>query len=71
MAAARARDYYDRQAKERMLAGKKIDPVVSLPQGKARDAAGQAMGVSGSLVDRGTKVLSGTPELVNTVEKTS
>jgi hypothetical protein len=44
--AAKARDYYDRQAKERMNAGKKIDPSANLRQGskgRAHDAAGKAI----------------------------
>ena len=45
-----ARAIYDRQARERMEAGKKTDPPVNLPEGKhgdARDLAGKALGVSG------------------------
>lgn len=56
MVAARAREYYDREAKKRMLAGKKADPPENLPEGKAsdaRDAAGKAVGVSGKSVDLG------------------
>lgn len=58
MVAARARDYYEARAKERMLKGKE-HPVESLPQGdkgKARDLAGKAVGVSGKSVDYATKV---------------
>ena len=75
--AARAREFYDKAAKERMRAGggDKKSGVVSLPhpiedQSKSRDAAGKAVGVSGSLVDRGTKVLKqGTPELIKAVDE--
>ena len=56
MVGNKARTYYDQQAKERMMAGKKGDPVEGLPQGKARDAAGKAVGVSGKLVDHARKV---------------
>ncbi len=42
------------EAEKRMKAGKKIDPMVNVPQGTARDAAGKAVGVSGSLIDRKT-----------------
>lgn len=73
MVAARARDYYDREAKERMLAGKKADPPENLPEGKAsdaRDAAGKAVGVSGKTVDFASKVLkTGTPALVKAVDE--
>lgn len=68
MVAARVRQLYDAQAKERMHAGKR-NPVVTVPQGKSRDLAGKAIGVSGSLVDKATKVLhKGTPELIAAVE---
>ena len=55
MYAARAKKIYERQAKERMLAGK-ADPTANLPEGKgdARDAAGKAFGVSGKSVDHAT-----------------
>jgi hypothetical protein len=43
---AKARQLYDDQAKERMLKGK-ADPMVNLPQGRSRDLAGAAVGVSG------------------------
>jgi hypothetical protein len=61
MVAARVRDIYDRQAKERMQAGVKTDPVANLPQGegKARDAAGKAVGVSGKTVDAAQSFDSG------------
>lgn len=72
MVAARSREFYDDAAKERMLKGKKSDPVENLPQGndKARDAAGKAVGVSGKSVDYATKVLKqGTPELIKAVDE--
>lgn len=69
--AARARDYYDRQAKERQ----KRKPADSVPEnlpeqkGDARDQAAKAAGVSGKTVDFATKVLKqGTPELVKAVD---
>lgn len=73
MCAARARELYEQQAKERMLSGKKSDPVENLPQGessKARDAAGKAFGVSGKSVDFAKKVLDkGIPELAKAVDE--
>jgi hypothetical protein len=53
MCAARAREFYDEQAKKRKEAGRpKKEPVANLPQdnSKARDAAGKAFGVSGRSV---------------------
>lgn len=72
MVVARARGIYDKAAAERMKAGKKADPMENLPQGKgaARDAAGEAVGVSGKTVDFATKVLKhGTPELIKAVDE--
>jgi hypothetical protein len=68
--ADKARAMYDEQAKERMNAGKKGDPVENLPQGKARDQAGKAVGVSGKLVDAARQVREhGIPELYTAVEE--
>jgi hypothetical protein len=80
MCAARAREAYDAQAKERMNVGKgrdgsggrghKLNPVVNLPQGlpdhgKSRDNVGKAFGVSGKSVDHATKVLkNAVPEVI-------
>jgi hypothetical protein len=72
MVAARVRDYYDRQAKERQ----KRKPVDSVPEklpeqkGDSRDQAGKDVGVSGKTVDAATKVLKrGVPELVKAVDQ--
>jgi len=70
MVAARAREIYDRQAKERMLRGKKPDPMANLPQGAARDHAAKAVGVSGKTVDYATKVLkAAVPEVIKAVDE--
>lgn len=76
MVAAKARDLYDKQAKERQKARKGDQPgasVENLPQletSKARDAAGKAVGVSGKSVDYATKVLTkGTPDLIKAVDE--
>jgi len=75
MVAARARDYYDEQAKERQKARKGKQPGATpenLPDlhTDARDAAGKAVGVSGRSVDFATKVLKqGIPELVEAVDE--
>lgn len=70
MVAARARDRYDKQAKERMTKGTKSDPMENLPQGSARDAAGKAVGVSGKSVDYASKVLRhGTKSLIAAVDE--
>lgn len=65
MVAARTLEYHKAAAKERMMAGKKRDPKASSPgEGAARDAAGEAVGVSGRSVDHAAKVLAnGTKEL--------
>jgi hypothetical protein len=82
MIAARARELYDKQAKERQQAGggdKKSasakSGVANLPPpiqdpGKARDLAGKAAGVSGRTVDHATKVLKhAVPEVVQAVDE--
>ncbi len=72
MCAGRARDIYEAEAKERMVAGKEADPVANLPQGtgKARDAAGKAFGVSGRSVDHAKRVIDhGIPELAQAVDE--
>ena len=74
MIGARARDMYAKEAKERMREGggdkkspearaksgvKKSTPPITA---KSRDAAGEAVGVSGYSIDRATEVLaSGVP----------
>lgn len=75
MCAARAKDYYEREAKERQAHGETA-PGKTLPanlpeasKGDARDKAGEAFGVSGKTVDHGTTVITkGVPELVDAVE---
>lgn len=66
MVGAKLREFYDTEAKERRVR-KPVDSVVeNLPQqnGKARDKAGKAVGVSGKSIDHATKVMKkGTPEL--------
>lgn len=65
MVGARARELYDEQAKERqkMSQGRgQKKGVENLPHlnsdtGKARDAVGKAVGVSGKSIDHATKVL--------------
>lgn len=72
MVAARARELYDEQAKERQVRKPK-SVVENLPpqnHDKARDAAGKAVGVGGRSVDFATKVIKqGTPELVKAVDE--
>ena len=75
MIAAKAKDLYEKEARERQKVRKGNQPgasPVTLPElnkGDSRDKAGKAVGVSGSLVDRGAKVLEkGTPELAKAVE---
>jgi len=81
MVGARVREIYDEQAKERQRDSggdqkRKIEKAVveNFPQPlpdsqRARDAAGQSVGVSGKSIDHATKVLrSGTPSLIAIVE---
>ncbi len=76
MCAARAREMYDRQAKERQKVRKGSQPgatpanLPELPKGDARDHVGKAFGVSGRSVDYATKVLKNAePEVVKAVEE--
>jgi len=73
MCAARARELYEQQAKERMTSGvNQHSPVENLPQGtsSARDAAGKAFGVSGKSVDYAKRVIDkGIPELAKAVDE--
>lgn len=71
MVAARAREYYDKEAKQRQKRKPKSVPE-NLPEqkGDARDQAGKAVGVSGRSVDYASRVLKGgTPELVDAVDQ--
>jgi|GEM_PF-1064392 len=67
MVGGRAKGVYEKQAKERMILGKKSDPRANLPEGtgRARDKAGEAAGVSGRSIESAAKVLaSGSKELI-------
>lgn len=75
MCAARARDIYEREAKERQVvrkgdqAGTSPANLPDLDKGDARDKAGKAFGVSGKSVDHATRVIEkGIPELVKAVD---
>jgi len=71
-AVQRARDMYDKAAKQRLKTKGGHSGPVNLPEATsdARDAAGKAVGVSGKTIDFASKVLkSGTPELVKAVEE--
>lgn len=81
MVGARAREEYDKQAKERQeaaalkgnksRAGKDSPVVENLPPpGKARDAVGKALGVSGKSIDYASRVLrQAVPEVVKAVDE--
>jgi hypothetical protein len=74
LCAARAKEYYECEAKERqrLSEGAGNKGMVNLPylsKGPARDKAGEAFNVSGKTVDHGTTVITkGVPELVDAVE---
>jgi hypothetical protein len=73
MVGARARECYDRQAKERQRGGpggKKLPANLPEAKGDARDQVGKTIGVSGKSIDHATKVLTqGVPELVQAVDE--
>lgn len=73
MCAARARELYEQQAKERQGKRNDLKPNLpeNLPEGRdARDAAGKAFGVSGKSVDFAKKVIDkGIPELAQAVDE--
>jgi hypothetical protein len=72
MCAARAREIYEREAKERQGKRTDLDIPANLPEckkGDARDIAGKAFGVSGKSVDHATRVIEkGIPELAKAVD---
>ena len=74
MIAARAREIYEKAAKERQKLSegrgqKGVENLPHLNQGRARDLAGKAVGVSGKTVDYGSRVLrDGTPALIAAVD---
>jgi ParB-like chromosome segregation protein Spo0J len=74
MCAARAREIYEREAKERQTSSLKQNNTVpaNLPErnkGDARDLAGKAFGVSGKSVDHAKRVIEkGIPELAKAVD---
>ena len=79
LVAGRARGHYDQQAEERQKAAikerdekgraKATSGKVTGSGSDARDAAGKAVGISGKMVDLGTKVLKGTPALIKAVDE--
>lgn len=71
MCAARAREFYDKEAKERQKRKPADSVVENFPQQKtARDAAGKSFGVSGKSVDHATKVLANAePEIIKAVDE--
>ena len=77
MVGARAREIYDRAAKERQSESGKVHGrgkvVENLPppidSGKSRDATGKAVGVSGKSIDYATRVLNrAEPEVIAAVD---
>jgi ParB-like chromosome segregation protein Spo0J len=72
MVGARARDLYDKLAKERQKRKPAGSVPANLPEQKtdARDAVGKAVGVSGKTIDHATRVLDkGIPELAKAVDE--
>ena len=76
MVAAKAREYYDREAREKMQvrkgeqAGASPENLPELKKGDARNQAGKALSVSGKSVDFATKILrNGEPKLIKAVKE--
>lgn len=75
MVGARAKEHYERLAKERQKERKGKQPGATSPEklpelstGDTRDQAGKAVGVSGRMIDHASKVIEeGVPELVQAV----
>lgn len=67
--AARLKPHYEAAAESRMKSGK-ANPGANLPEGRARDQAGKAVGVSGKTVEAAEKVLEkASPEIVEMVQR--
>jgi hypothetical protein len=72
MVGARAREIYDRQAKERQKRKPAGFVPANLPEQKAdaRDQVGKVVGVSGRYIDYATRVLgNAVPEVVKAVDE--
>lgn len=71
MVGARAREIYDKQAKDRQKR-KPHSVQENLPEqkGQSRDAVGKTVGVSGKSIDHATRVIEkGIPELAQAVDE--
>jgi hypothetical protein len=69
MVAAKLKSMFEAEARQRMLAGRALDPQANLPGGQARDLAAQLVKVSSRSVEAGSKVLrDGVLELQAAVE---
>ena len=55
-------------AKERMLAGKKPDPVQLIAQGRARDKAAEVIGVNRQYISDAKRIASEAPELAEAIK---
>ena len=70
MVAARLKPNFHAGAQIRMLAGKELDPVLNLTQGRSRDVAGALLNVSPISVTFACRVLEkGVPALIEAVER--
>ena len=71
MIGLKAKPHLEEEARERMQAGKKINPEVNCTQGRnkqSRDQAGALVNVSGATIERVSKVVArGAPELQGAV----
>jgi ParB-like chromosome segregation protein Spo0J len=68
MIVATLKPHFEGEARERMRAGKGMDPGANLPQGRTRDQLAKISHVSPRTIDAASKVLEdGAPELVESV----
>jgi ParB-like chromosome segregation protein Spo0J len=70
MVAARLKPALEQDARQRVLAGKELDPQTNLSGGQTRAQAGEVLNVSGTSVTNACRVLKlGIPELISAVDR--
>jgi hypothetical protein len=70
MVAARLKPAFEKDAQQRVLAGKELDPSLNLYQGRTTEQAGEILNVSRASVSHASRVLAnGVPELIAAVDR--
>jgi ParB-like chromosome segregation protein Spo0J len=70
MVAARLKPAFEQDARQRVMAGKELDPQTNLSGGQTRAQAGEVLNVSGTSVTNACRVLKlGIPELISAVDR--